>query len=172
MIYGKRVIKINSDKINRSGCFSSIKYRNGSSCHCERIGGYTSTIYNYKKNTKFSSLDIDKININISVFCSETGISKEQLYNYGEKHKVTNSLTEYKLKKFPVKSISVLIKNDTDITNITNLSSVDMISGLVKIPNNIDGILSVLYIVEEIDIIDKKTAFEIHNVGITLVGDY
>lgn len=167
MIYGIKKIKIVTE-IDSKGSekIDSVMYKNSGDQIVERIGDFTVLL---KKNnkSKYTVEDINKINNNIDLFCEEKGVSKIEIFNNGEKHPIYNSI-DFFSKKAPLDKISVIIKNESTVSEITNLCSIDMVSGKITIPNNIDGIISLVYIEKGITVINKDKNTKIAEVGLTI----
>ena len=156
MIFGKKhiAIKFKNDDNNSIEKIESANIKAGGNSFFYRVGESV-IISDVRVEKGITSEDMIKIKINLPLFCEEKNIEELDLFYKGEKYTVDNNNTLY-VKKFPIKDIVVLMMYDKNITEITNLCSVDKISGIVKIPENISGLCSLIYNIKTVKVYNVK----------------
>lgn len=163
-------LKISSSNNENNTILESANIRIGGNSFFYRVGDIT-LISNKRIRKNIKKEDIFKINTNIDLFAEEKNTSKRDIFDNGEKHIVNEDTVYLKTNVYPIKDIAILMMYESEITKITDSCIVDKISGVIRIPSNIEGICSIIYSINNIDpynTIDKKITY--NGFGVKKVG--
>lgn len=104
------------------------------------------------RRTEILDNKINKINMNLLKFCEQESITESMAFYSGEIY-ISEPIIRTRL--FPIKDIAILKKNNSGITNITSLSSVNFADGEITIPHEDGAAISIIYNIKRVSIQDS-----------------